>query len=142
VKREILYTVEDAWEFFKDFGDTFSFDTETTSLNYTELEIVGCSFCNGEKACYIPIRDYNRNEWLEFLSMVFNNEGEGKGLRIICHNITYDMMVLYKYGIKPLLAKWYDTMVAYHLLDENLPSKGLKYLIYEKPSKASCIYLS
>jgi DNA polymerase-1 len=123
MERKILKTLEEVECFFKNFGKSFSVDTETTSLKYTELEIEGISFCDGNKACYINLIDnHYQQDILQFLKTIF----EGANT-IVAHNIVYDMKVLHKYGISLEGKKIYDTMIADHLIDENR-QHGLKYL--------------
>jgi DNA polymerase I-like protein with 3'-5' exonuclease and polymerase domains len=74
---------------------TFSFDCETTSLNYLDLEIIGFSICDGKQACYVVLNRKNKKRMLEILDYYI---GEAK--MIIMHNAPYDMAVLYKEGIE------------------------------------------
>jgi len=121
--RKVLKTEDEVKEFFTDFGKSFSFDTETTSLKYTELEIEGISFCDGKKACYIDLID-NVDKYLilKFLKTIFEQAST-----VVAHNIVYDMKVLHKYGISLEDNKLYDTMIADHLINENR-QHGLKHL--------------
>lgn len=91
------------------------FDTETTSLNTHEAELVGISFSyEKEKAYYIPFPE-NINQvqqLIEIIKPIFKNQQ----LTLIGHNLKFDLKVLKKYGIEvqnPL----YDTMIAHYLLN-------------------------
>ena len=101
---------------------TFAFDTETTSLRYYDMELLGLSISDGESHAYIPYPW--DNDVTSLLHELFIN-----AKNIIAHNITFDVAILRKYGFKfPTRVKWFDTMVAAHLLDENR-EKGLKKLV-------------
>lgn len=93
VKQVIKKPIE-----FKDWmsncKDVFSLDTETSSLNYLDLEIIGFSLCDGSQACYVDIKRKYKKELLMILDFYI---GEAK--IIIMHNAPYDMMSLRKEGI-------------------------------------------
>jgi len=119
-------TVEEAYEAIKLLNtNVFSFDTETTDVIYTKLKITGISFCDGTLALYFYIDDKNRDEMIEVITDFF--ESLDNQATIIAHNIVFDMKVLWKYGINVNRCKWFDTMIAHHLLDEN-SMHGLKHL--------------
>ncbi|MBN7814307.1 DNA polymerase I [Algoriphagus pacificus] len=91
------------------------FDTETTSINAMEAELVGLSFSylSGE-AYYIPCSE-NREETLQILELlkpVFENEGILK----IGQNIKYDLLILKNYDIE-VKGALYDTMLAHYLIE-------------------------
>jgi len=95
--------------------DELCFDTETTSVNAMEAELVGISFSylSGE-AYYIPLPS-DRTETLEILNLlkpVFDNE---KILKI-GQNIKYDILVLKNYDIE-VKGGLYDTMLAHYLIE-------------------------
>lgn len=97
----------------------WAFDTETTSLNVMEAELVGISFAvANHKAWYIPV-PADRTEALavvEELRPLFENDATLK----IAQNAKYDYSVLKRYGMEvsyPL----FDTMVAHYLLEPELP---------------------
>ncbi|WP_439473742.1 DNA polymerase I [Algoriphagus formosus] len=91
------------------------FDTETTSLNAMDAELVGLSFAylSGE-AYYIPCpEDQKETEAiLEELKPFFENESILK----IGQNIKYDLLVLKNYGIE-VKGALYDTMLAHYLIE-------------------------
>lgn len=95
-----------------------SLDTETTSTDAIDAELVGLSFSVEEhKAFYVPIPD-NREEaqkWIEIFRPVYENEEILK----IGQNIKYDYEVLHRYGIK-LKGKLFDTMLAHYLIQPEL----------------------
>ncbi len=99
----------------------FAYDSETTSLNELEAEIVGVSFSvPGGRACYIPLaHDYlgapaqlDRRTTLATLKPLLESERRQK----IGHNIKYDKKVLANYGIE-LRGIAYDTMLESYVLD-------------------------
>lgn len=91
------------------------FDTETTSVNAMEAELVGLSFAylTGE-AYYIPCPSdaQETQEILELLRPFFEDENILK----IGQNIKYDLLVLknYQIDVKGVL---YDTMLAHYLIE-------------------------
>jgi len=135
MERKILKTYNEVVEFFKDFNkEVFTFDTETTSLNYDELEVLGMSFCDGKKACYIDLLIYARlYDTVGMLNDIDKLEGFFKKLFkrvkiLIGHNLVFDLKVLRKINILiPETTELYCSYVADHLLDENRPH-GLKHL--------------
>ncbi len=118
-------------------AEIFAFDTETTSLNYMEANIVGVSFeITPGKAAYIPLtHDYmdapaqlNRENVLSQLKPILENPN----IKKIGHNIKYDLEVLANHGIQ-LEGIAYDTMMESYILDSNsqnhdMDSLALKYL--------------
>ena len=112
----------------------FAFDTETTSLEVLEAELVGMSFCfkitDADTACRVPTAYYvpvsaNRAEaqaTVELFRSVFEDETIEK----TGHNIKYDMMVLANYGVE-LKGRLFDTMIAHYLLQPEL-RHGMDYL--------------
>ncbi len=91
------------------------FDTETTSTDAVDAEIVGLSFCyrTGE-AFYVPIAEDQAEAkiQLEEFRQVFENESIMK----IGQNIKYDILILKNYGIE-VKGELYDTMLAHYLLE-------------------------
>ena len=102
--------------------NTICFDTETTSLKQDQLEITGLSLCDGEHNYYIPIPETSRNTIMKYFSKQFNQTK-----KLIAHNIVFDLRVLAKYDITFNTTKFFDTMIAHHLINEN-DRHGLKHL--------------
>lgn len=100
-----------------------AFDTETTSLDYCELDILGMSFCNGKKAVYCDLDVGDKLKMIMFLEWVFRTRIK----KLIAHNVQFDMQVLHKVGIREHTENIFCTQVASHLLDELQPT-GLKDL--------------
>lgn len=104
---------------------TVSLDTETTSTNPIDAELVGLSFAAEEgKAFYVPIPD-NR-EKAETIVNMFKPLYESPQIMKVGQNIKYDMEVLMRYGVN-LSAPMFDTMIAHYLLQPE-QHHGMDYL--------------
>ncbi|MCG8411268.1 MAG: DNA polymerase I [Bacteroidales bacterium] len=111
----------------------FCFDTETTSLDPLNAEIVGLSISfEKHSAYYIPFPQ-ERTETLQILDE-FKAVFENKSIRKIGQNIKYDISVLKQYDID-VLGNLFDTMLAHYLLHpdlrHNLDFLAEKYLQYK-----------
>ena len=113
--------------------DSVCFDTETTSLNEMEAELIGISFSWKYKTGYfvlIPNDSEGKNLFIETLKKFFENDNIEK----IGQNIKYDFKVLKKYGIE-LKGKLFDTMLAHYLINpdarHNLETLSKNYLGYK-----------
>lgn len=94
--------------------DEFCFDTETTSLNPNEAELVGMSFAYVEgEAFYVPLPpdQEKTHAILENFRGVFENENITK----IGQNIKFDLLVLKNYGVE-VKGVLFDTMLAHYLI--------------------------
>ncbi|RXM38195.1 DNA polymerase I [Chryseobacterium sp. CH21] len=101
------------------------FDTETTSLNELEAELVGMSFSYKKGlAYYIPLSE-NREEVLQTLE-IFRPFFEKEDLLKIAHNLKYDYKVLKQYNIT-VKGAMFDTMIAHYLLNPD-GRHGMDYL--------------
>ena len=104
---------------------TVCFDTETTSTNALEAELVGVSFAfNENEAFYIPM-PANREETLKRVSLlkeILENEESEK----VGQNIKYDITVLANYSIE-VKGRLFDTMIAHYVLQPEL-FHGMDYL--------------
>ncbi len=133
-------TAFDKW--LKQLNDAalFAFDTETTSLNYMQAEIVGVSFSvEPGKAAYVPLaHDYpgapdqlDRETILNQLKPLLEDKNKAK----LGHHLKYDRNVLANHGIT-LDGIAYDTMLESYVLDSiasrhDLDSLAKKYLNHE-----------
>lgn len=119
----------------------FAFDTETNTLDVLgpnrNFKCVGISISWGENYnFYIPV-GHSREEDIdnqldldvvvEYLKPVFERED----VRIIGHNLKFDMHVMKRIGIQIKTKDLFDTMLASWLCDENTPN-GLKDNSLEK----------
>ena len=117
------YLIEDQDEARKicDFFLTkgfLSLDTETTSTNAIEAELVGLSFSIEEGSAYYVAIPENRNE-AQIMVDIFKPLYENPSILKIGQNIKYDMQVLSNYGIH-LKGKMFDTMIAHYLIQPEL----------------------
>ena len=142
ISREGYVTITDETELaawlrrLRDAGE-FAFDTETTSLDYMQAELVGLSFAiTPGEAAYVPVaHDYpgapdqlGRDEVLAKFKPLLEDEA----IRKIGQNLKYDANVLASYDIT-LRGIEYDTMLESYVLDSvgsrhDMDSLALKYL--------------
>ena len=136
---ETILTLADLqrWIDALDKAKLFAFDTETTSLNYMDAELVGVSFAiQPGVAAYVPLaHDYpgapdqlDRDQVLMLLKPLLESDQHHK----IGQNLKYDMSVLANYDIT-LRGVEYDTMLESYVLDSvatrhDMDSLALKYL--------------
>ncbi len=92
-----------------------SFDTEITSLNEMEAELIGMSFCYRKGLAYFVPLSENREEVLETLE-IFRPFFEKKDILKISHNLKVDYKILKLYGIE-VEGALFDTMIAHYLLN-------------------------
>ena len=118
------YRLVDKEEDMKNLCDFFmtskilSLDTETTSTNAIEAELVGLSFAVSEnEAFYVPIPQ--QHERAINIVNIFKPAYENAAITKIGQNIKYDMEVLANYGVT-LQGKLFDTMIAHYLLQPEL----------------------
>ena len=99
-------------------NEILSLDTETTSTNPIEAELVGLSFAVEEtKAFYVPV-PAERNEAQKIVE-IFRPVYENPKILKIGQNLKYDLEVLARYGIE-LKGPMFDTMIAHYLLQPEL----------------------
>ncbi|KIA88377.1 DNA polymerase I [Kaistella jeonii] len=92
-----------------------SFDTEITSLDEMEADLIGMSFSYKKGlAYYIPFSE-KREEVLETLE-IFRPFFEKKEIVKIAHNLKTDYKILKQYGIE-VEGAIFDTMIAHYLLN-------------------------
>lgn len=105
--------------------ETVCIDTETTSTNALEAELVGISLSVREgEAVYIPIAADRAaaTTRLQILRPLIEDEKICK----VGQNIKYDLTVLGNYGVE-LRGKMFDTMIAHYVLQPEL-YHGMDYL--------------
>ena len=113
---QLIETEEDARKLFDFFvtKQILSLDTETTSVNPIDAELVGLSFAAEEgKAFYVAIP--TEREKAERIVNIFKPLYESPDILKIGQNIKYDMEVLMNYGVR-LSAPMFDTMIAHYVL--------------------------
>ena len=118
-------------------AQVFAFDTETTSLDYMQAELVGLSFATqAGHAAYVPVgHDYmgaptqlDREQVLARMRPLL----EDPLLLKIGQNIKYDLSVLARHGVN-MQGVAFDTMLESYVLDSvgsrhNMDDLALKYL--------------
>jgi DNA polymerase-1 len=120
-----------------DQAELTAFDTETTSLDYMQAELVGLSFATAPgQAWYLPLaHDYlgapaqlDREDCLQRLTPWLENPAKAK----VGQNLKYDQSVLARYKIA-LQGVKFDTMLESYVLNSvagrhDMDSLALKYL--------------
>ncbi len=92
-----------------------AFDTETTSINAIDAELVGLSFALKEKEAYYVAIPADREEALRIVN-IFKDVYESENIVKIGQNTKYDIEVLKNYGIEVKAPLW-DTMIAHYLIN-------------------------
>lgn len=104
---------------------TLALDTETSSTEAMEAELVGISLSSQEnEAFYIPISPNTTEgkQMLEIVRPLLENEQSLK----VGQNIKYDLIVLANHGIE-VKGDLFDTMIAHYLIQPEL-RHGMDYL--------------
>lgn len=138
-KYQTIFTEQELSTCLNSIKDTeiLAIDTETTSLDYMQAELVGVSFCaKAGTAFYIPFghnyenapQQLSKNKVLAAIKPVFENPD----IKKIGQNIKYDIEVLTNAGIHVQNIA-YDTMLESYVLDStsntrDMDSMALKYL--------------
>ena len=111
----------DDWIKQLETAELFAFDTETTSLNYMDAEIVGVSFAvKPGVAAYVPVaHDYldapeqlDRSLVLAALKPLLEDPSK----TVVAQNLKYDRSVLANYGID-VKNRLFDTMLESYVLN-------------------------
>jgi DNA polymerase I len=106
-----------------------SFDTETTSTEEMQAEVVGISLAiEAGSGWYIPVGHLEaRNLPLEQVLDALAESLTNPDIQKIGHNVKYDYLVLARHGLRvaPLS---FDTMIAEWIIDPNSRNLGLKNL--------------
>ncbi|MCW8864173.1 MAG: DNA polymerase I [Colwellia sp.] len=130
----------DAWLTKLTASTAFAFDTETTSVDYMQAELVGVSFAvEAGKAAYVPLsHDYvgapeqlDKDWVLSQLKPLLESEA----IKKIGQNLKYDANVLSRNGIT-LQGVDFDTMIESYCFNSvatrhNMDALALKYLDYK-----------
>ncbi|HIG42100.1 MAG: DNA polymerase I [bacterium] len=136
---EVVLTQErlDYWLDLLRRSDQFAFDTETTSLDYMEAELVGVSFAvTVGHAAYVPVahtyegapRQLDRADLVSQLKPIL----EDSRIKKIGQNLKYDMHIMSRYGVV-INGIGFDTMLESYVLNSiasrhNMDDLALKYL--------------
>ncbi len=129
-EKSSIETVEHTYILLKDSSDIrefvkkvkslkeFCFDSETTSINPLEAELVALTFSWEKGKGYLihfPESQKEVREILELVRPVF----EDPGILKIGQNMKYDIQVLASYGIE-VKGPLFDTMIAHYLLEPDM----------------------
>ncbi len=129
----------DTWLTRLSQAEYFSFDTETTSLNYMQADLVGLSFAvEVGKAAYVPLaHDYlDAPEQLDLAWVLAQLKPllESDKIKKVGQHLKYDANVLARYDIK-LQGVAFDTMLESYCFNSiatrhNMDALASKYLNY------------
>ena len=142
----LVESMEDLECIFRDKKDYYmAFDTETTGLDFEEIDLVGYSFClDGKTAYYVPVYhfQYEGNLGEESVKFIYERMCEAK--KVFMYNMRYDARIMEYYGYKENKAdldkrRWmyakfdmskvdyYDVSVPVWLADTNQKYPSLKW---------------
>jgi DNA polymerase-1 len=116
----LLDNDSDLKEFVKTVGSLkeFCFDTETTSINSLDAELVALAFSWEKGSGYLihfPVSQQETKDLLDILRPVFENTDILK----IGQNLKFDIQVLANYSIE-VRGPFFDTMIAHYLLEPDM----------------------
>lgn len=142
----LVESMEDLEKIFDGKKDYYmAFDTETTGLDFEEIDLVGYSFClDGKTAYYVPVYhfQYSGNLGEESVKFIYDRMCEAK--KVFMYNMRYDARIMEYYGYKDnkeeldkkrwLYAKfdmskvsYYDVSVPVWVADTNIKYPSLKW---------------
>jgi DNA polymerase-1 len=110
-----------------------AFDTETTSTNAMQAELVGISLAvSQDEGYYIPVghlsgEQLKLKEVISALKVPLSDPGIAK----IAHNAKFDMLILERVGL-PVSPVTFDTMIAEWLINPDSRNLGLKNMAWVK----------
>ena len=118
--KTVIRTMDELTEWGRSHSGVIALDTETTSLNYLDLQLLGISMSDGTDTCYVlwPQEEPNVATYTAYVS-IFLTECV---TRLVFHNAVYDLKVLYKHGIQHT-ENIYCSMTGAHIINENGPKK-------------------
>lgn len=95
-----------------------AFDTETTSVNAIEAELVGMSFSYAKgKAYYVAVP--SEKQAAQGIVDLFKPFFEAEDIEKVGQNLKYDITVLEKYGVD-VRGALFDTMLAHYLIQPDM----------------------
>ncbi len=108
-------------------SSVISVDTETSSLNPLEAELVGVSFCfDNNKACYVPIAHDQKKLDKKIIIKKIKKILEDPSIKKVGQNIKYDYRIFLKEGIR--INPIDDTMLMSYVLDAGMNRHNLDLL--------------
>tara|TARA_B100000427_G_scaffold169646_1_gene141073 strand:- start:673 stop:3447 length:2775 start_codon:yes stop_codon:yes gene_type:complete len=118
-KYQLIVNENEIEKWLKDAEDIgeFSIDTETSSLNPHQAELIGISISNSiGNACYIPVNHTNgKNLDEKKVLKILKPYLEDKSIKKIGQNIKFDYIIFYQRGID--INSMEDTMLMSYVLD-------------------------
>jgi len=97
-------------------AEIVAIDTETTSTNPHQAELVGISICvDVSKSYYIPL-NHQMAQNLDMVEVLTQLKKTLKGKTLVAHNSKYDLTVLENAGWK-IEENIFDTMIAHYLIN-------------------------
>ncbi len=137
---ETEFEIDTLIEKLKNYNE-ICIDTETSSLNPWEAELLGMAISVKEKEAFYVLMPESFDLKIKTLEK-FNPIFQNKDILIVGQNLKYDLTVLLKYGIR-LQTRLFDTMIAHYLLQpeqkHNLDTLAQTYLGYKMVSIESLI---
>ena len=120
VNYKLIDNEEDARKLCDFFmtNQILTLDTETTSTNAMEAELVGLSFAVKENEAFYVAIPSDREEAQKIVD-IFKPVYEDEKILKIGQNIKYDLEVLHHYGVT-LRGNMWDTMIAHYLIQPEL----------------------
>jgi len=120
VNYKLIDNEEDARKLCDFFmtNQILTLDTETTSTNAMEAELVGLSFAVKENEAFYVAIPSDREEAQKIVD-IFKPIYENENILKIGQNIKYDLEVLHHYGVT-LRGNMWDTMIAHYLIQPEL----------------------
>lgn len=130
-RYETVTTLEslNAWVNKALSSPVIAIDTETTSLNAVEAQLVGLSLSVGKnQACYIPVSHKTETPQLalELVLTTLKPLLTHPCVLKVGHNLKYDLVVLAKYGVT--ISPLSDTMLMSYILDAGRHGHGMDEL--------------
>jgi len=95
MRISVITTPSDFKDWCSSLKPIWALDTETTSLDWLDLEIIGFSIADGKQACYVDIKRRYKKELLMILDYYLS-----EARMVVFHNFPFDGMVLKKEGIE------------------------------------------
>jgi DNA polymerase-1 len=135
IEVKIVDSTDKLNDLLKELGEAkiISFDTETTSTEEMQAELVGISLAIREgQGYYIPIGHKSGNNLnLEQVISALQKPMADPGIGKIAHNAKYDYIVLARHGltVSPIT---FDTMIAEFVIEPSSRNLGLKNLAFER----------
>ncbi len=117
------------------------FDTETTSIDANQAELVGIAFSyKKNEAYYVPVPDNEADA--KAIMAEFKPILEDENIEKVGQNLKYDIIVLKWYDVE-VKGRFYDTMLAHYLIEpekrHNMNYLAESYLAYAPVSIESLI---